>query len=61
MQILIKVEGLSAKLPLSYFGEFYKNSYLWHFLKKSFDFVDLEVGRDLDNFSLPPPSTSASM
>jgi len=30
------------------------DSHLWHFLKKSYDFVDLEVRRELANSDLPP-------
>jgi hypothetical protein len=59
--MLVKVKGLNAKLPLNYLGVFFiKIITFGIFLKKSFDFVDLEVGRELDNLGLPPPSTSTS-
>jgi len=55
--MLAKVEHLSNKLPLSYLGFFMD---IWRGLKKSSDFVDLEVRRKLANADLSTPSTSAS-
>jgi hypothetical protein len=52
--MFVKAKGLSTKLPWDYLGVFYKDSYPWHFLKKSFNFVDLEVGKELNNIGLPP-------